>query len=188
MPGDYVWGNLIKTITYGNGMAVDSNPSAAVQTGYIIQYRDATFSDGASAPHHTSVIAAVGPQNRPTSVIEQNWAKNRFVTLRDFDWNMLTGGWLRVYKSVARSTSAGRFEYTIVNNTAASQTVTGSGTTPFTLTSVNTEGSFRYGYVTTGGERPTLSVNGASISIDDAAGYEIYPVTAGSSGIRQLFP
>src|SRR5262245_52498835 len=57
-PGDYVWGSLVKVITPGG----DSAPGVACKPGDIIQYRNARFSNGMYATHHTAIVAAVDSQ------------------------------------------------------------------------------------------------------------------------------
>jgi hypothetical protein len=178
--GDYVWGSLVKIVTAKNGKAVDSAPSAAVQPGDIIQYRNAKFSAGNTvvrssagsfASHHTSVVAAVDSLGRPTKVYEQNFNGVRTMAVHAINLSRLTGGWLRIYHPVARPNVSGRYEFTIVNNSSSRQTITVNGK-PKTLTPANTAGSYT-SYWATGGQ-PSLTLNGNSpYKLDNAAGYQI---------------
>ena len=38
--GDYVWGTLVKVVSYSNGKWTDSNPTAKALPGDILQYRN----------------------------------------------------------------------------------------------------------------------------------------------------
>lgn len=188
--GDYDWGTLVKVVQYKGGKVVDSNPSAAVKPGDVLQYRNATFSTGSKATHHTSVVAAVDSKGRPTKVYEQNIGNsgvkgvNRTVSLRNFDLSKLTGGWVRVYRPEARSNASGRYEFTLVNNSSSSQQITLFNNT-FTLTSSNTAGSY-VSFWATGGA-PTLTLNGKTYTLAHGAGYEI--TGSGSSAtLRKLSP
>jgi hypothetical protein len=196
--GDYVWGTLVAKVEFKNGKAVDSAPSKAARPGDVIQYRDATFSNGKRATHHTAVVAAVNDRGRPTAVFEQNIGKltkngnvaDRTVHRNSINLGTLTGGWVRIYRPIVRYSEAGRFEFTIVNNTKSQQTVTrtiGKNTSTVALVKANTYGSFKNMYVTTTGTaKPTLTINGKSVTVQDAAGYEIYTTSTGSASIRKL--
>ena len=195
--GDYVWGSLANVVSIKNGKVNDSNPSVKVKPGDIIQYRDVTFSTGSRATHHTSVVATVDKNGKPTSVFEQNISSSsvrgseRFVQKRSIDLSKLTGGSLRIYQPNARTTQTGRFEFSIVDNTTSSQKVKvmvgKSEIMTISLTSANTANSFNTGFVAISGKtKPTFLLNGKSYTIENGAGYEIYRTSAGSTAIRKI--
>jgi hypothetical protein len=185
-PGDYVWGNLVKVVSATSGRAVDSSPSTAVLPGDVIQYRNAAFSTGSRASHHTSVVAEVDANGRPTKVYEQNLGNsgtkgvNRTATLRPFDMTKLTSGFIRIYRPQARTTTAGRYEFTIVNNTSSSQRFEIFGKAS-TLGPDNTASSYTTYWTT--GSRPRLTLNGRTYDLVNGAGYRI--VGSGSSATLQ---
>jgi hypothetical protein len=97
-PGDFVWGTLVKRLSWEDSEVVDSNPRAQCLPGDVVQFRNATFKPGRSAPHHTAIVAAVDDRGRPTATFEQNAANKRYVTKETIDFSKLTGGWVRIYR------------------------------------------------------------------------------------------
>jgi hypothetical protein len=185
-PGDYVWGSLVKVIT----AAGDSAPGVACKPGDVIQYRNATFNNGMWATHHTSIVAAVDPQGRPTAVYEQNFAGERVVRLHSFDATQLTGGWLRVYRGVPRVTVPGRTEFTLVNNVrgirGGTMRVGGYNLGPFHLGPVNTVNSYQTRYVTA---TPVLvvriTVGLTTVNVVNGGAYELY-LRGGRMSVRRI--
>jgi hypothetical protein len=184
---DYVWSdNLVTKVSIQNGKVVYSNPSARLRPGDIIQYTDTKFSDGKSATHHTSVVAAVDSKGRVTEVYEQNVGKLlkgngthlRYVVRQDLNLSKLTSGHVKIYRPESRSTHAGRFEFTVVNNASSSQTYKiklGSSQWSTTVDKVNTANSYRSQYYTTSGTaKPTITVGTTTLTVQDGASYEIY--------------
>jgi hypothetical protein len=185
-PGDYVWGSLVKVIT----AAGDSAPGVACKPGDVIQYRNATFRNGMWATHHTSIVAAVDPQGRPTAVFEQNFNGVRVVRRDAIDVTGLTGGWLRVYRGVPRVTRAGRTEFTLVNNAAGvrggTMRVGGYNLGAFTVGPVNTAGSYQTRYVTaTPGLAVRITVGLTTVNVVNGGAYELF-LRAGRMSIRRI--
>jgi hypothetical protein len=190
---DYVWtSNRVARLTSGSQVA-----GKQFRVGDIIQFENATFSAGGSSKlkHHTQVVAAVDGAGRITQVYEQNitinGVANRTVMKRTaIDLTKLTGGSVSIYRAVARVPQAGQVEYTIVNNTNASRTVTlqiGSSTSSYSLDTINTKGSYRTGFATfSGSAKPVLKVGNTSLTIQDGAAYELYTQSNGQVGIRKL--
>ena len=123
---DYVWGTLVKEISNAKGWK-DSAPTAKVQPGDVIQYRDAAFPKS-TAGHHTSFVAAVNDQGYPTHIYEQNIGAEgkppqRTVRYRAIDLTSLTGGKVWIYRPQTQKDKAQRYNFSIVNNTDARQTV-----------------------------------------------------------------
>lgn len=190
---DYVWGDFVKRVEFKSGKAVDSNVSAKVKPGDIIQYRNATFSNGKRATHHTSVVASVDSNGNPIQVYEQNIGKlsktgstqDRTVRKSSIDLKALNGGWVRIYRPVPKTVSPGRYEFTIVNNTSSSQTLKqyiGSKqmNSTISLDKANTAKSSSTRVITTSGTtRPTIVLAGRSYTITDGVGVEIYSTTSG---------
>ena len=193
---DYIWSNQMVTKVTGGKTAVYSNPSAKIQPGDIIQYTNAKFSDGKTAKHHTSVVASVNSAGRVTAVYEQNVGKlvkgssnpKRYVVKQSLDLSKLTSGYVKIYRPETRSVQSGRYEFTIVNKTRSSasyQLKMGSTTKSYSATSDNTAGSFKTHWITSS-SRPSIIVNGKSISLTDGYAYEIYTSSSGKAAVRIL--
>jgi hypothetical protein len=193
-PGDYVWGKLVKVIQATGSRPSDSSPSARVQPGDVLQFRNAVMSTG-FAYHHTAIVAAVNARGLPTKVYEQNVAANgalteqRWVHVDPIDVTTLRQGWVRVYRPMARSDAPGQFKFTIVNNTPISKTVfitMGTASFPIYLMPAHTTLSYLTQVVTTwGGIVPMLTLGGATTPIANGGGYQI---TAGSGTVQRLNP
>jgi hypothetical protein len=179
---DYVWtSNRVARLTRGSQLAY-----RRFQVGDVIQYHNATFSVGGNLPHHTQVVAAVSSLGRITQVYEQNVGVGRIAQRRAApDLTKLTGGSVSIYRPVARARRAGYVEYTLVNNTSISRTLTNpSGVT---LTRANTVGSYQDRWVTfSGTARPTLKIASTSLVIEDGAAYELFSLPGGQAGIRRM--
>lgn len=193
--GDYVWGTLVKTVSVTSGVRTDSAPTAAVQPGDIIQYRNATFTystNSRTAAQHTSIVSMVNVSGQPTEVFQQNFNGVRSVTKAAIDLNKLTAGWVRIYRPKARVERTGEYKITIVNNVAGMQSATlnvGTSTiSTFSLGTANTASSFSTRWLTTSSTTlPTIVLpNGSTISIVTAGGYEIYSGTDGVPAVRKL--
>lgn len=195
--GDYVWGTLVTVVSYSNKVWKDSNPTNPCQPGDVIQYNTATFTYSKTsvvktATHHTSVVAAVNANGRPTSVYQQNFNSVRTAQTATIDVTKLTAGWIRIYRPIARINRTNQWKITVVNNASTSQSYTiqvGTSTvSTVTLTAANTAGSFKVQTVTTTGTVPAqvLSSNGQSIYLQTAKGNEIYNPSSGTFAVRQL--
>ncbi len=182
--GDYIWGTLIATITPGN----DSNPTVPCVPGDIIQYQNVTLADGSTAAHHTSIVAAVNANRRPTYVYEQNVNGN----LTDvYDSSVINAqtveqGTIHIYQPVPRVDSPGEVQFTVTNDTSNAQTVTlyENGTAEFSdsLNAYQTLGSYFYLWVTSNPPATwTIGVGGQQIPLNNAAGYEVDATSNGSS-------
>ena len=196
--GDYVWGTLVKSISIVNGKWTDSKPTTKLLPGDIIQYRNANFvypTSTSSSTQHTSIVAAVNTAGSATFVYEQNFNRIRSVRRNSIDLTKLVSGYLRIYRPKARVNRTGQTKFSLVNNRTSNQTITlllgTSNLGSFSLTSANTLASYQTRWVTlTGTTLPvTLRLsNGASVSIVNAGGYEVYTNSAGSAAIRKLTP
>jgi hypothetical protein len=195
-PGDYVWGTLVKTLEFTGGTVVDSNPAAALRPGDIIQYKNATFSTGVVAAHHTSVVAKVDTSGNVKVVYEQNMqitgvkGGNRTVAKHALDLSTLNGGSLRIYRAIPNTPVAGTVQFSILNNAPTNQTVNvGIGNNPIfplNLTSVRTANSYMTATVTSSGTKPTLLFNGVTYTIANGAGYVVYTNPNGVLALRRL--
>jgi hypothetical protein len=193
---DYIWSSQMVTKVTGGKPPVYSNPSAKIQPGDIIQYTNAKFSDGKTATHHTSVVASVDSKGRVTAVYEQNVGKLvkgsssqvRYVVKQALDLSKLISGYVKIYRPDARPVESGRYEFTIVNNTkstASYQIKMGTTTKSYSATSSNTAGSFKTHWVKSS-SRPSIIVNGKSLSLTNGYAYEIYTASTGKAAVRVL--
>jgi hypothetical protein len=184
-PTDYIWSdNLVCKVEGKDGKPVSSDPSAKFLPGDVIQYVDARFSDGRIVSHHTSVVAAVDGKGKITQVYEQNVGvrgkpneKIRHVVLRPFDLSGLSKGTVNIYRPDPRTPVQGKYEYSLVNNTDSSQTVTltfGNSEQILTLDRANTSRSYlTLGASTSGTSKLSLKVGEFRVTVDDGGGYEI---------------
>ena len=196
--GDYVWGTLVKSISIVNGRWTDSKPTTKLLAGDIIQYRNTKFvypSSTSTATQHTSIVATVNAAGNASFVYEQNFSGIRSMRKNSIDLTKLVSGYLRIYRPKARVNRTGQTKFTLTNNNSTSQTVSllvgTSNLGSFSLTSANTLASYQLRWVTlTGTTLPvTLRLsNGASVSVANAGGYEIYTTSAGAAAIRKLTP
>jgi hypothetical protein len=196
--GDYVWGTLLKSISIVNGRWTDSKPTNKLLPGDIIQYRNAKFvypTATSTTTQHTSIVATVNTAGSATFVYEQNFNRTRSVRRNSIDLTKLVSGYLRVYRPKARVHRTGQTKFSLVNNRTSNQTITllagTSNLGSFPLTSANTLASYQTRWVTlTGTTLPvTLRLsNGASVSVLNAGGYEVYTTSAGAAAIRKLTP
>lgn len=196
--GDYVWGTLVKSISIVNGKWTDSKPTTKLLAGDIIQYRNTKFvypTSTATASQHTSVVATVNTAGSATFVYQQNFNGIRTVRKDSIDLTKLVSGYLRIYRPKTRVNRTGQTKFSLTNNKTTTQTITllvgTSNLGSFPLTSANTLASYQTRWVTlTGSTQPiTLRLsNGASVSVVNAGGYEIYTTSAGAAAIRKLTP
>lgn len=146
--GDYVWGALVTVIEVKGGKLTDSNPSADVLPGDIIQFRNVALSSGKSYPHHTAVVAhAAGKvKKRPTAVYEQNVSGRRYCVKNSFDYTKMKRGWLRIYRPVARQDADNVYKFAINNTHNVPSTVEvlfrDKVISSFTLSSANTTNAY----------------------------------------------
>ena len=186
---DYPWGRLMTQVTGGASGAVSSNPAAPLRVGDVIQYTNARFRDGTTAGHHTSIVAAVDWAGQVTAVYQQNFNEARYVTRQPLDLSQLIAGSVKVYRPLARTPVAGRYQFTIVNNTGAPVTAVdraGTGVAAYSLTRGDSAWSYQHRtWSTTGGVRPTITVAGKTIAVQDGAAYEVYVRAGGSVAIRK---
>lgn len=209
-PGDYVWGALLKVVSVTEGEVVDSEPSAKVLSGDVLQFHDTQFVSVSkngnvtrtrtiTALHHTAVAAKVDAEGRyPIEVYEQNAPSRdkddaRQVVLNSIDFSALRKGWVRIYRPKLRVDKPGEYQISIVNNTSDDQTATirfdGSADSKLSLTSADTASSYILESMNT--SSPTMKFlivldSGASVTVQNAAGYEIFTNPKGESVIRKL--
>jgi len=103
-PGDYAWGELVFVLEVRDGKRKKEPADARAKPGDVIQYRDAAFRKGggiAVFPHHTAVVAEV-KSNGDLVVYEQNNLGKKEVTQGTLSPGGLAGGWIRVYRPVAK--------------------------------------------------------------------------------------
>jgi hypothetical protein len=147
------------------------------------------FRDGTRAWHHTAIVASVDWAGRVTAVYQQNFNGVRAITRQPLDLSQLVAGSVKVYRPLPRTAVAGRFQFTVVNNTGASVFVTeraGTGVSSYGLSRGNTTASYQIRTWTTTGVRPTITVAGRSVAVDDMAAYEIYAGPGGAVSIRKI--
>ena len=152
-------------------------PSAQFQPGDVIQFKSTVFRDGIRFPQHTAIVASVDGNGHVTSIYQQNFNCVRAVTRQSLDLSQLVGGSVKLYRPQARVSVAGRFQFTIVNNTAAPVRVVeraGPWSSSYSLSKANTMWSYQIrGWTTYGGITPTINVGGKSISVENGSAYEI---------------
>jgi hypothetical protein len=197
---DYVWsGNMVTSISgRTTGGPVYSKPTNPIKPGDIIQYTNTKFSNGVTATHHTSVVAAVNSSGKVTQVFEQNIGKVingttqflRYVNKDAIDFAQLTAGYVKIYRPGVRVPTAGNFQFTVVNNADAAQAFTVKFATtsfsPVTLQKANVINSFTTYSCSGTGASFTITVGSSVLTVQDAAGYEIYKVSTGKYGVRKL--
>ena len=180
----------MKSISIVNGKWTDSKPGSKLLPGDIIQYRNTKLGN-TTATQHTSIVAAVNTAGSATFVYEQNFNAIRTVQKNSIDLTKLVSGYLRIYRPKARVNRTGQTKFSITNITKSSQTIAmfvgtrNLGT--FSLTSDKTLASYQTRWVTlTGSTQPiTLRLsNGASISVANAGGYQIYTTAAGAAALK----
>lgn len=208
--GDYVWGTLIKVVSSNEDNIKDSDPSARIQPGDVLQFHGTKFitvtqtgnvtrTRTTTAEHHTAVAAKVDAEGRyPTEVYEQNApsrdeADARDVVLNSIDFSSFRSGWVRIYRPKARVDMPGKYVASLVNNTPKEQTATirfeGSAVSKLSLTPVNTADSYTLPSLETSSTTLHFLIvldNGASVTVQNAAGYEIFTNPNGETAIRKL--
>ena len=208
-PGDYVWGTLQKKVSNTDGQWTDSSPETKLLAGDVIQYRNTTFvypiratesgrttgSRTVSAPHHTSIIAEVNESGSATSVFEQNYDNVRVLEKHPIDLTALKEGEVRVYRPKVRVNAAGKYKYSVVNNTTNAQAVAvaigqGKNVGMIQFTPANTANSYVTGWNSTNGNDrfKLVLANGVSITVANGAAYEIFTKPDGQDSFRKLTP
>lgn len=197
--GDFVWGKHLQTFQWNAGRVTFAVPKTRFQPGDVIQYCNATFANGAHTECHTSVVAAVDSQGNVAAIYEQNVPNatkrdnGRYVQRRKLDLNRLVaglrGGWLRVYRPVARPKKEGRLEFTIVNNTKLKVSVQiDSGPNNerqiVRMTQASTIDSYHLLLRTP--QQVAIVLGAQAMPAEDGAGYEIYRTSKGVAEIRKL--
>jgi hypothetical protein len=194
---NYIWGTLVTTITPRH----DSNPAAACRPGDIIQFQNVTLAGGWSASQHTAIVAAVDRFGRPTQVYEQNVGVNgkgpgthdrhdRLDTLA-INLNTVTSGVIRIYRAVPRADSAGKVQFSVVNNTTRGQTVTvyfnGVSQGTIGLDVFNTAYSYKTAWFSHSGRGTwSIGINGRTVALNNAGGYEVFTTPNGQTSIRAI--
>jgi hypothetical protein len=103
-PQDFVWGELVFVIEFKDGKRKREPADGKAKPGDVIQYRDAMFRSGGGIyifSHHTAVVAEV-KSSGDLVVYEQNMQGKKEVTKGTLQPNSLAGGWIRVYRPVAK--------------------------------------------------------------------------------------
>jgi hypothetical protein len=181
--GDYVWGTLVKQVTWEGGQGVDSSPKAKCQPGDVVQLRSAEFSFGKSGARHTAVIAVVDDSGRPTAIYEQNGSPDkRYVTKRTVDFTNLTGGWYAIYRpSKPRPDPRNPVEFSLLNHTDKPITYT-FGKQPWKIDAYDTLGGYRVWRSVPS----ALVVGRSTITPKHRKAYEIYKTRNGQVAVREL--
>jgi hypothetical protein len=102
--GDFAWGELVFVLEVSGGKRKKEPADAKAKPGDVIQYRDAAFRKGggiAIFPHHTAIVVEV-KSNGDLVVYEQNNLGKKEVTQGTLSPGGLAGGWIRVYRPVAK--------------------------------------------------------------------------------------
>ena len=196
--GDFTWGTLVTTVTSGR----DSSPAAACRPGDIIQFQNVRLANGWNAAQHTAIVAAVDSHGRPTQVYEQNVGVNgkgpgsgahdrtdRLDTLA-VNANTLTSGTVHIYRAIRRADAAGKVQFSVVNDTTLSQTVTvyfnGQNQGTISLDAFNTAGSYKTAWFSnTGRGSWSIGINGRTVALTNAGGYEVFAAN-GQTSIRVI--
>ncbi len=181
--GDHVWGTLVKRLSFNGSEVVDSQPKAQCQVGDVIQYRDATFKNGAQHPHHTAVVAAVD-RGQPTAVYEQNVGApaKRIVVKTDIDFRSLTGGWVRIYRPARpKPDRRNPVEFTLLNHTDEEVSFHMYGKT-VSLPAYDSPA----GHMIAWGSPTRLVVGGTAYPIQHRKAYEFYKMRNGKVGLREV--
>jgi hypothetical protein len=196
--GDYVWGTLLKSISIVNGKWTDSKPTTKLMPRDIIQYRNPKFvypTATSTTTQHTSTVATVNTAGSATFVYEQNLSRIRSVRRNSISLTELVSGYLSIYRPKARVHRTGQTKFSLVNNMTPNQTITllvgTSNLGSFSLTSASTLASYQARWVTLTGTTLPITMrlsNGASVSVVNAGGYEIYTTSAIAAAIRKLTP
>jgi len=108
--GDYVWGDLVDTVTLASPRLIQVIP------GDVIQYADADFRwqvaanawETDVADHHTAVVAAVSADGANVCVFQQNSGGKRYVTFGYYEVAGMTSGVLHVYRARPRAVAPTR--------------------------------------------------------------------------------
>jgi hypothetical protein len=112
---------------------------------------------------------------------------------RNTNLSKLNGGWVRVYRPAARADQPGQYKFSIVNNVSSGQQVQiRSGTQvvggPLSLSAANTTDSYWWDTAPSKGPVTLTLSNGASVPLENAAGYEVYQQSGGAVATRKLRP
>jgi hypothetical protein len=181
-PGDYVWGDLIKSISWNGSRVVDSNPRASCLPGDVIQYRDGLFSSRVRARHHTSIIAAVNSNGEPTLIYEQNARNVRSVMKNRVNFRLLTAGWVRIYRpSKPTIDPAQPVEFTLLNKTKKPITYH-IFRTALSIGEYDTERSF----MTIRCGRASIALDGRKYPVAHRKAYEFFSEADGTVGWREV--
>ena len=177
--GDYVWGTFVKQLkkTSSGGIS-DSNPSNKCKIGDIIQYRLGS----SSKTHHTAIVAAVNSSGYPTSIYQQNFNSQRFVTKDPTDLHQKLrdrGGYLRIYRAKT-AVATSRTQFTVVNNAKTTSLTYKLNGQSQTIGAKNVWNGFNTW--SSSGTTVKISVGGRDYTISHRRGYEFYT----SGGVTKL--
>jgi hypothetical protein len=188
--GDYVWGSHVKTYTVDakTKKVVDSDPTAKIQPGDILQYRDVVTSNGSKAPHHTAIVRVVDKSGNPTDVYQQNvnspkGGDGRVVQKTPFQPTKLTAGRVMAYRPEPASNPSA-IQITLTNNTKTKSVEYTFTDKVEKLGAPNTAGGF---VIIWGGKNlESLTVGGEKFSIETRKGYEFYETSGGKVAVREV--
>lgn len=195
-PGDYVWGKLIKIISFTENKWSDSEPDNKSIPGDILQFGNTKIVIGNStfsSPHHTAIVAAINSSGLPTQMYEQNVNNIRTIQKDSIDLTKVTSGWVRIYRPKPRIDKLGSFKFSLVNNMKSEETLAvwmgAQSVGSSKLTATDTMASYLMQQVSSSSPtaRFTLMLStGSFIHVDNAAGYEIYSGANGAASLRKL--
>ena len=103
-PGDYTWGELVFVLEVKDGKRKRDPADGKARPGDVVQYRDVTLRSGRGIyllSHHTAIVAEVKSGGEMV-IFEQNMQGKKEVTKGTLRPNELAGGWIRVYRPVAK--------------------------------------------------------------------------------------
>jgi len=183
-PGDYVWGSLVKLVSWSGHRWTDSQPLAKAIPGDILQYNTTRIKMGnvtSTTNHHTSIVAAVNPAGLPTLIYEQNSGNIRTLQKNAIDLKGLVSGWIRIYRPTPRIDKPGQYKFSMVNKMTTPQTVTvkceNQTVGSVQLSVVNTAASYLIQSVRSTSSTAQFKLvlsDGRSIQVVNAAAYELF--------------
>lgn len=169
--GDYVWGDLVTTISISSKVWRDSNPTISVEPGDIIQFGSAKIGGLSFPTKHTAVVRTVNSAvaARPATILHQNFGGNRTVQSATIDLTKLTAGWVRIYRPRTRIDTPNVWKLTVVNNTTTTAyydiMIGTTKASSLSLSAANSAGSFRIHRISTSGTVPALVVPTTKASV-----------------------
>jgi hypothetical protein len=92
---DYVWGQHLGTVTPSSRTV-----GSEVRAGNVVQFENVTFSNGATASHHTVLITAVSKSRDKICVLHQNSNGKKYVQYGYYDFSAIRSGTAKFYRPI----------------------------------------------------------------------------------------